>query len=103
MTPLTPCASGSGCRRTRWRLSEANGEAETAEPSERLLRQVATGICLGYRDTWIATRCNMTVAVVKALKARENFQTSLDEAEIEPQVPRRGRQHRVARLTLKAL
>jgi hypothetical protein len=74
-----------------------------AERSERFLPRVATGICLGYRDQWIATRFNLTVAQVKAAKARDDFQTSLDEAEIEHQIQMRGRQRRVARLTLKAL
>jgi hypothetical protein len=85
-------------------MSEANGEAEAApEPSERFRRSVASGICLGYRDTWIATRFYLTVAQVKAAKARDDFQPYLDAAEIEHQVQMRGRQRRVARLTLKAL
>jgi hypothetical protein len=86
-------------------MSDDNGTAAAPDVglSERQLLQVASGICLGYSDKWIATRFNMTVAVVKALKAQDDFQTYLDEAEIEHQVQMRGRQRRVARLTLKAL
>jgi hypothetical protein len=64
---------------------------------------VASGICLGYHDTWIADRVTLSPAQVRAAKARDDFQASLDEAEIEHGQQMRGRQRRVARLTLKAL
>jgi hypothetical protein len=64
---------------------------------------LATGICQGYRDKWIATRFNVTVAAGGDAKAREDFQQYLDDAEIAHQQQLRGRKRRVAGLTLEAL
>jgi hypothetical protein len=55
-------------------MSDENGTAEAQpEASERQLRQVASGICLGYRDTWIATRFNIPVAQVKNAMTLDTF------------------------------